>query len=184
MYPYLRMGLELYQARRRPRPDPLGPWISRHTCLPWDLDPWCELNNGRTLTLFDLGRVPFAYACGMNDALKAGGWGMTVAGTSVRYRRRVQLFDRITMITRVLGWDARFIYVDQTIWKDGDCTTQAVPRLAITSGKGLVPPAELMARMGIARPGPDLPGWLTDWIAADAQRPWPPEAARFLPSSL
>lgn len=181
MYPYLRMGLELYLARRGPRPDPLAPWISHHTCLPWDLDPWRELNNGRTLTLFDLGRVPFAYACGMNDALRAEGWGMTVAGTSVRYRRRIQLFDKVTMITRVLGWDARFIYVDQTMWKGSACTTQAVPRLATTSASGILPPAQLMERMGVSPVSPPLPGWLSDWIAADAARPWPPEAVALLP---
>lgn len=181
MYPYLRIGLELYRARRRPHPDPMAPWISRHTCLPGDLDPWCELNNGRALTLFDLGRVPFAYGSGLHAALRAGGWGMAVAGTSVRYRRRVRLFDRVTMVTRILGWDARFLYIDQTMWKRGECTTQAVPRLAITSARGIVPPAELMARMGLPAESPPLPGWLLAWTEADARRPWPPEAARFLP---
>ncbi|SIT08567.1 Thioesterase-like superfamily protein [Gemmobacter megaterium] len=180
MYPYLRMGLELYLARRRPSPDPLAPWVSRHTCLPWDLDPWCELNNGRTLTLFDLGRVPFAHACGMSDALRAGGWGMTVAGTSVRYRRRIRLFDTVTMVTRVLGWDERFVYVDQTMWNGDECTTQAVPRLATTSANGIVPPARLLEKMGVTRDSPALPGWLTAWIDADRQRPWPPEAGAAL----
>ena len=60
MYPFLRLGLEVLRARRAP-PLPIdGVHVSHHTCWPWDLDPWGELNNGRTLTLYDLGRVPLA----------------------------------------------------------------------------------------------------------------------------
>ena len=58
MYPFLRMFKEMARASRMP---PLGLFdthVSHHLCWPWDLDPWVELNNGRTLTLYDLGRLP------------------------------------------------------------------------------------------------------------------------------
>ena len=67
-----------------------GTHVSRHICWPWDLDLWLELNNGRTLTLFDLGRMPLARRTGLEAALRAHGWGLTVAGVSVRYRRRIR----------------------------------------------------------------------------------------------
>ena len=88
MYPSLRLGIELALARRSP-PLALGAvHVSHHTCWPWDIDPWLELNNGRTLTLYDLGRVPLAARSGLVRALRANRWGLTVAGSSVRYRRR------------------------------------------------------------------------------------------------
>ena len=106
---------------------------------------------------------------------KAKGWGLAVAGASVRYRKRVKMFDRIEMYSRLLGWDERFIYMDQTMWVRGACTSQALLRSAITQGKrGIVPPAEMAVAMGLSGESPALPGWVQDWIAADATRPWPP----------
>ena len=105
MYPFVRMVKELLRARRMP---PLGLFdthVSHHLCWPWDLDPWMELNNGRTLTLFDLGRLPLARAHRHGQGAAAKGWGLTVAGSTIRYRRRVTVFSRLTMHTRCIGWD-------------------------------------------------------------------------------
>ena len=175
MYPYLRMVKEILKFRKAP---PLGIFdthFSHHLCWPQNIDPWLELNNGRTLTLYDLGRIPMAGRTGLHRIAKAKGWGLAVAGASVRYRKRVKMFDRIEMYSRLLGWDERFIYMDQTMWVRGACTSQALLRSAITQGKrGIVPPAEMAVAMGLSGESPALPGWVQDWIAADATRPWPP----------
>ncbi|MFN3641577.1 MAG: acyl-CoA thioesterase [Gemmobacter sp.] len=177
MYPYVRMMVAMAEARRLPPLGPFAPHVSRHRCWPWDIDPWMELNNGRTLTLYDLGRLPFSMRVGLIAVLRREGWGMTVAGSSVRYRRRVRAFDRVTMVTRLMGWDARFLYLDQSMWRAGECTSQALIRSACTSAAGIVPPARLAAAMGIAGDSPSLPDWVAAWAAAEGTRPWPPEAA-------
>ena len=150
--------------------------VSHVTCLPWDLDPWMELNNGRTLTLFDLGRMPLSLRIGMVQALAANGWGMTAAGTHCRYRRRVRLFHRVEMHSRLIGWDARFLYVEQAMWRRGEALNHILVRLAATEGaRGILPPERLIAAMG--HPGlasPPLPDWMAAWVAAEALRPWPP----------
>jgi hypothetical protein len=49
MYPFIRMIKELIVHRNAP-PLSFGDiHVSHHMCWPWDLDPWMELNNGRTL---------------------------------------------------------------------------------------------------------------------------------------
>ena len=63
--PLIRLGIELALARRAPPLPVDGVHVSHHTCWPWDIDPWRELNNGRTLTLYDLGRVPLAVRSGL-----------------------------------------------------------------------------------------------------------------------
>ena len=42
---------------------------SYHICWPWDLDFWFELNNGRALTLYDLGRIPFSGRSGFSKVI-------------------------------------------------------------------------------------------------------------------
>jgi len=175
MYPFLRLAKEWWTTRNAP-PLPIdGVHVSHHICWPWDLDPWVELNNGRTLTLYDLGRIPFAMRTGLIGVLRPNGWGITVAGNTTRYRRRVRMWDRIEMRSRCLGWDARFFYIEQAMWKRGECTSHMLLRTAITSKAGIVPPAEVARAMKVAPESPVLPEWVTAWIAAEARRPWPPE---------
>ncbi|MFZ0098071.1 MAG: acyl-CoA thioesterase [Gemmobacter sp.] len=174
MYPYLRLVKEVFKARRAPPLGILDTHESTHICWPWDIDPWMELNNGRTLTLFDLGRLPLGIRAGLHTVLRQNGWGLAVAGNSTRYRRRVTTFQKVTMRSRCVGWDARFIYMDQTMWRNGECTTQMLVRVAITSKEGIVAPAHVVGAMGQDTQSPALPDWIEAWVDADHQRPWPP----------
>lgn len=175
MYPYARMFKELWKFRKAPKLGLLDTHISHHICWPQDIDPWMELNNGRTLTLYDLGRIPLAIRAGFSTAAKTHGWGLTVAGSSVRYRRRVRMFERVEMRSRCIGWDHRFLYMEQSMWKGADCTSQALLRTAITSRAGIVDPARVAQALGHSGISPDLPAWVNAWIDAEAARPWPPQ---------
>ena len=175
MYPLARFAATILGARRAAPIGPLDTHVSRHVCWPWDIDPWMELNNGRTLTLYDLGRVGLGVRSGLMAALRDRGWGLAVAGASVRYRKRVTLFQRIEMRTRCVGWDERFIYIVQSMWVDGTCTSEALLRTAVTARRRAVPPAEVMAALGRDGPAPAMPGWVAAWIEAEGARPWPPE---------
>lgn len=184
MYPIIRFLGEMILTRRQPPLDVLDTHISRHRCYPWDLDPWIELNNGRTLTLYDLGRLPLAQRTGLVGALKANGWAVTVAGNSVRYRRRIRVFDRFTMMSRVIGWDARFIYMEQSMWKSGECLNHMLVRTAVTSPQGIVSPDKVLSALGVEGVSPALPDWVQSWIEADACRPWPPVTPPDLPADF
>jgi len=175
MYPFIRMFKELWLYRNAPPLDVGEAHISHHRCWPWDIDMWLELNNGRTLTLLDLGRIPLAMRGGLFSALKAQRWGLTMAGCTVRYRRRIRTFEAFTMKSRLVGWDARFMYLEQSMIKrSGEVANHALYRGAVTSPSGIVPPADVLKAMGRNEPSPDLPEWVTAWIDADETRPWPP----------
>lgn len=174
MYPVLRLLWQSYKHRNDPKTEFGETYVTTHICWPWDLDIWWELNNGRTLTLYDLGRIPLGNAAGLTQALKENRWGLTVAGSCPRYRRRIRAFDKVTMKSRALGWDDKFIYIEQSLWKNGECANHVLIRSAVTSKSGIVPPETCARAMGHTGPAPTLPAWVTRWIAAEAQRPWPP----------
>lgn len=175
MYPFLRFLKEAVKYQNAPKLGLFDTHVSHHLCWPWDLDFWAELNNGRTLTLYDLGRVPMATRMGLIGALRKHRWGITVAGSSPRYRKRIRAFDRIEMRSRVLGWDARFFYIEQGMWVRGECAGHVLIRSAFTGATGIVPPAQVVAELGHSADSPPLPGWVRAWIDAEGQRPWPPE---------
>lgn len=175
MYPIIRMLKEFVKFRNMPIA-----WndvhVSTHICWPWDLDVWMELNNGRSLTLYDLSRVPFAMRVGLAKAVRENGWSLSMAGASVRWRARVRAFDRIEIQSRCVGWDDRFIYLMQDMWKaDGTCAGQILCRTAAANKDGIVAPSKVMLAMGGAADSPELPEWVMDWIKAESIRPWPPE---------
>lgn len=174
MYPFLRMAKEFYVHRKA---DPLpidGTHVSHHICWPWDIDMWLEMNNGRAFTLFDLGRLVLAKRTGLIAAVKREGWGMTVAGSTIRYRRRVRAFHKVTMKSRCIGWDDKFMYVEQSMWRKGECTSHALLRMAVADRSGIVRTDRLETAMGVGAPSPDLPQWVELWRKAEANRPWPP----------
>lgn len=179
MYPFVRMIKELVISRGAPPLPVTGTHVSYHRCWPWDIDMWRELNNGRTLTLYDLGRIPLALRTGLAGAMARHRWAVTMAGASVRYRRRVRSFDRLEMRSRLLCWDARFLYLEQSMWRaDGECASHVLFRAAVTDAGGLVSTDRVLAAMGLEMASPPMPDWVANWIAAEDTRPWPPMQER------
>lgn len=175
MYPIFRFAKEMWRARRQSPLEVDATHVSHHICWPWDLDLFMELNNGRTLTIYDLGRLPMAQRTGFIDLLKRERWSSAIAGASVRYRRRVRMFDRVEMRSRVLGHDARFFYMEQGLWRRGECCSHILLRSAVTDTDGIVTPDRVIAAWGRDVPEMTLPPWAQAWIDAEAERPWPPE---------
>ncbi len=175
MYPVLRFAIEM-AITAQAGPLPLdGTHVSRHTCMPWDIDPFLELNNGRMLTLADLGRIPLVVRTGLFSTLRRNGWGLALAGVSVRYRRRVRMFHRFELRSRCIGRDERFIYIHQVLWRRGEALASLLYRGAVTGPGGIVATDRVADALGQPDWRPEMPGWVGAWIAAEGQRAWPPE---------
>jgi acyl-CoA thioesterase FadM len=152
MYPFVRMTLLIRSEARKP---PLG-IFDRHQrsmlCLPLDADMFWEMNNGRILTFYDLGRFGLAQRTGLMRTLRERGWGLVVAGSTVRYRARIRPFQRFELRTRLLGWDARFFYIEQAMWR-GE-TPPATTRFCapgVTEKGRLVETERVAEAMGLSR---------------------------------
>ncbi len=176
MYPIVRFAKELIKFRNAPPLAAGETHVSHHRVWLWDLDPWRELNNGRTLTLYDLGRIPFALRSGMNRVMKEHQWGLTVAGSVVRYRKRLTHMMKVEMRTRLMGCDEKFIYIEQSLWtEDGACANHASLRTAVIHKRKLVPTAEVIAALGQDPAALALPDWVQGLFEHENARPWPPE---------
>ena len=174
MYPYLRFARVVLASRFGPRlafdsESVLGLriWLG-------DVDLFPEVNNGRHLTLMDLGRFDLALRSGFVRMLHRQRWGLTVGGASVRFRSRVPPFSKVRLRTKVVGYDERWFYFHQRIEKDGTTCSAALVRAGITSRGRLVPVSAVLEAADLAAWGPELPAWVRAWIDADSVRPWPP----------
>ena len=102
MYRYLRTAKCLLIDSLRPKIFLTDIHISYLLCWPWDIDMWGELNNGRALSLFDLGRYGFYLRAGLLKGFLKYKIYALVARASVRYRHRIPTFGRLKMRTRLV----------------------------------------------------------------------------------
>lgn len=176
MYPFVRFFKDVLLARRLPPLSKVGEiHVSHHICWPWDIDIFAELNNGRTLTLYDLGRFATAQRAGLVQVLLKNKWALTMAGASVRYRRRITLFERFEMRSRLLCWDERYMYLEQSMWKkNGECASHVLYRSAALEKGRIIAPTRVAEALGRDPQSPPVPDWVSAWIDAEATRTWPP----------
>jgi acyl-CoA thioesterase FadM len=177
MYPYIRTVKSFLFDSLRTKISLTDTHISNLICWPWDIDMWGELNNGRALSLFDLGRYGLSLRAGLFSGYFKHKIHMTVAGVSIRYRHRINTFRRLEMRTRVIFYDERFLYFEQVLLlEDGRCAVQGLIRIAVVENRKLVSPEYAAKKVLDKKLEPmKCPDWVKKWIQAEEQRQWPPE---------
>lgn len=138
---------------------------------PTDIDVFMEINNGRYLTLMDIGRFEYGVKIGLVSALKRRNWGLAVAGSSIRYRKRIHAFQKFVIHTKLAGIDERWIYFQQVISRQGKWHVAALIRTAVTNDHGVVPTQEISKELG-AEWEYRMPDWVKHWDESDQMRPW------------
>lgn len=137
--------------------------------LPTDIDLLMHMNNGRYASLFDLGRFDLLVRTGMWDAMNARGWYAVVAAESVAFRKSLQLWQRFTVESRLLGHDDRAVYQVHRAVVDGEIYAEMIVRARFLHRDGSVlPMEELFAALGRPDDLPPLPEWVVEWAAASA----------------
>lgn len=164
---YLRLLLLNLRCRRRPR---LSAWDTARTPFrvsPGDLDLLGHMNNGRYLTLMDLGRMDLMIRAGVWKRLKKNGWYPVVAGQTITYLRSLVLGQEFDLYSRILGADEKYGYVEQLFCVGEKVHAKAVVRARFLSKKGgKVDPAEVLGLMDPNHAQEELPRWVREWTAA------------------
>src|ERR1700676_5067864 len=73
--------------------------------LPNDLDLNMHMNNGRYLTILDLGRIDLLLRQGLASTFVKNGWRPVIGGAVIRYRFGLRPFESLVVSSRVLCWD-------------------------------------------------------------------------------
>lgn len=169
MHLLLRTLLVLFRSRRRSK---LGLFDS--SSLPMrvqltDIDIAMHLNNGMYLSLMDLGRFDLLVRAGIWDVMRKRGWSPVVNNETISFRKSLQLHQRYTIESRILGFDDRAIFIEQHMVADGEIYASAVIATRLLSKAGPVSNEEIFEAVG-TRPPADLvlPGWIHDWRASVA----------------
>lgn len=175
MYPVIRLITTTLRSMRADKIPVTDSSETRFMCRPWDLDIFMEMNNGRVLTLYDLGRFDLAIRTGLSKSLHKNKWGLVVAGSSIRYRRRIRAFDKVTINTRVASIDERWVYIIQSMWVKDQPMSSVLLRTGVTEKGKVIPTEAIKKELGAEDWNPEPADWVKEWIISEAARQWPPE---------
>jgi len=176
-----RTLLVMWRARRRLRREgfvaPTDLTRVRVTTLPTDLDVLRHMNNGRYLSLFDLGRWDLLTRTGMAGAMKRHGWYGVVSAETITFRKSLQLWQRFDVESRLIGHDEKSIYLEHRAVVDGEIYARAIirSRMLKRSG-GTLSHDELFAAVGRPEGLPEVEQWVLDWVESSALPPTRAEA--------
>lgn len=164
----LRYIYTVLMALRRPYARPLDESsLPLRVWPPFDLDPNLHLNNGRFLSLMDLGRMDLVVRCGLGKALWQRRWRPLVASAVIRYRGSLEPFQRFELKTRIAGWDEKWFWIEQRFVVGERTVAIGAIKGLFRGPQGNVSTAEVLTTAGVDQPAPALPAWLQAWREAD-----------------
>lgn len=139
------------------------------TTMPTDLDVLRHMNNGRYLSLMDLGRWDLLVRTGLAGAMRRRGWYAVVSSETITFRKSLQPWQRFTVESRMIGHDDKAVYVEHRCVVDGELYARAIVRARMMKRSGgTLPHDELFAAVGRPEGIPDVEPWIHDWAAASA----------------
>jgi acyl-CoA thioesterase FadM len=172
MYPYFRLIRILLKAKYGAKLQLYDKSIVTMRVFVCDIDIYPELNNGRHLTIMDMGRMDLAQRTGLLRTVHKKKWGLAISGASVRFRHRLKAFVRFQLHSQIVATDDRWFYFHQYTMCKGKIHSAALIRGAITSKQGLVPVKQVMDALGMSDWKPSMPEWVEAWSKAEELRPW------------
>jgi acyl-CoA thioesterase FadM len=135
--------------------------------LPNDLDLNMHMNNGRYLTVLDLGRIDLLIRTGLAITFIKKRWRPLIGGSLIRYRFSLRPFETFVISTRVICWNEKWIYFEHRFE-----TRRGVAAIALTKGLvrdriGAVNPDTILQAGGIQRQSPRNPEAVSRWMNAE-----------------
>jgi YbgC/YbaW family acyl-CoA thioester hydrolase len=141
----------------------------RRRVWPGDLDELRHVNNGVYLSMLDLARYELLKRSGVWGRMQRAGLYPVVAAQTIAYRKSLRLGQRFGIETRILGYDARAVYLEQRFVVHGEIYARAyIQGRFLRRRGGVVPMAEVGSTVGIDIDAHPAPAWLHDWARAVA----------------
>jgi acyl-CoA thioesterase FadM len=132
--------------------------------MPSDLDVLRHVNNGKYLSLLDLGRLDLLLRSGLARRLGRAGWYPVVAAEAIQFKASLRLFQAFQVETRVLGWDEKAFLLQQQFVRDGVIVARAsIWARLLKRGGGSVSTREVLTAAGYDGPERPMPDWAKNW---------------------
>lgn len=132
---------------------------------PHDCDLNLHMNNGRYLTFMDLGRLHLLASLGMLRPLIQRRWMPVLGAAEMSFVRPLDPWQRFELVTRLLGWDAKYFYLEQRFEAAGRLCATGTVRGLFMRGRERVPSQAVADLWQPGLASPLLPARIQQWNA-------------------
>ncbi|RED44670.1 thioesterase family protein [Aestuariispira insulae] len=167
MYPFIRLIKVLAKGWLGKRLEPDQTSVLHFRVWPNDLDTNIHMNNGRYLTMMDLGRFDLTIRMGLGKLVFRNKWMPVLSSSNIRYRRSLLPFAKYELHSRLLGWDDKWFYMEQKFIHKGDVYAIALAKGAFKLGRHTVPIREITEGLGVGFDLLALPDYIDHWNALE-----------------
>jgi len=138
--------------------------VTYSLCWTADLDYFFHMNNGKYFREMDFARFDFYFRTGCSAYIEARPQMFVVQhGASIRYRRSIDAFVPFKVVTRLIYWDQRSLYFEQSFVSLHDGFVRAVALCKNTVVGGSV--VQMLADCGVKHV-PEMPKEVELWLAS------------------
>lgn len=173
---YIRLIALLIKSLFRPHIDIMDTSVTRFRVWPNDLDMNIHMNNGRYLTLMDLGRLDLMIRSGLARAAMKKNYGPVLGSAKIRYRLPLLPFHPFELHTRLVCWDEKWAYMEQRFVIVKGPKVGAVAAIALVKAslydnknrKTVLPQValDLLGKKDMV--SPPMPDYFADWVKAES----------------
>lgn len=143
---------------------------------PHDLDLSLHMNNGRYLTLMDLGRIDVMVRSGLWKQVLHHKWTPIASAIVIRFRRELRPFQKFRLETRLACWNKDLVVMEQNFFivggaRDGQAAARAIFKGGIydRADKRFISIEQLMALIGVSGESPPASAEIEAFLRADDQ---------------
>ena len=147
---------------------PLSESVLHLRVLPNDLDLNLHMNNGRFLSLMDLGRLDLLIRTDLASALFRHRWQPLVGAVNVRYKVSLLPFQRYKLRTKVIGWDEKWFYIEQRFERGNRTVAVALVKALFRGDHRNIPPEETLRLIQVNIDPPVIPDKIKKWLSMEA----------------
>jgi acyl-CoA thioesterase FadM len=160
----LRLLRVLVRGALGPRLGLLDPSVIDLLVWPNDLDFNGHMNNGRYLTLMDLGRIDLFLRNGLGRLVVSRRWRPVVGAATIGFRRSLTPFQSYVLHTRLIGWDEKWLYFEQVFRRENQDYALATVRVLARGRNGNIPSSEVIQALEGPTESPALPESVRLWV--------------------
>lgn len=131
--------------------------------LPNDIDINFHLNNGRYLNLMDYARTHLLARTRLLEHILRARWQPLVGAAWVTYRRSLPLFAAFELTSRLVCWDDRWFYIEQTFTARHGLAAVGWVKGALRDPQGTVAPQKLIETVAPGARSPLMPESMAAW---------------------
>ena len=149
--------------RPLPRLAVLDEDVIRMRVWPNDIDLNLHMNNGRYLAVMDYARTHLLARAGLLEHIVRSRWQPLVGAVWMTYRRSLPLFAKFAVASRLVCWDERWFYIEQTFTGREGLVAVGWVKGLLRDARGNVEPQTVLSRVSPGVVSPPMPEAVATW---------------------